>query len=368
VAIQPEHWDGQGGRVAAQSLGYVPTQPLPGQVTAQPPGHLPTQPPPGQVTAQPTSGQVTAQPPGYLPTQPLPGQVTAQPPGYLPTQPLPGQVTAQPPGYVPGQPPSPAQKPGARRRRPPALAVVVALIGLIGLAATGIGISRQVMPRTFTPAQRRQIEAWEIARRWRVLPKTAIFPLRIHYQLPGGQLGSDGALTLIARRLEIARQTSCARGAGPGRALLLMLDRHGCEALLRATYTDASSSLVLTVGIAVLANDSDATTAATYLTRESAGGQGAVTARPLLSPVSVSGSPAAVFDTGQRQLSWAVSAGPYLVVTTVGYADGRRRVPVRADNYTYLEMTSLAHGVASAVARPLGSPPPIPRCPGGPAC
>jgi hypothetical protein len=245
---------------------------------------------------------------------------------------------------------------------------LVAVVGLGGLVAAGIGISRQVMPRTFTPAQRRQIEAWELARRWRVTPKTSIFPFRIRYKLSGDQLGSSGALTLTARRLEIARQASCTRGTAAEVAVIRLLEQRGCEAMLRATYTDASSSLVLTVGVAVLRDRASAATAAGYLTRNSAAGVGAVTVQSVLRPVSVAGTPAAAFGVRQRQISWAVSAGPYLVVTTVGYADGRPHQPVASDTYSYLEMTSMAGGVAIAVASPLGAPPPVPHCPGGPAC
>lgn len=266
------------------------------------------------------------------------------------------------------QPAGPAGPGGARRRRRrPALAVMMATLGLVGLALAGVGISRQLLPRTFTPAQRKQIEAWELARRWRVTPRTEIFPLLIRYRLSGGQLGS-GALTLTARRLEIAQQASCAGAAGPGVGLLRMLDRSGCEALLRATYADASSSLVLTVGVAVLRNGSGATTTARYLTHGTSGERGGIAVQPILSPVPVSGTPASEFGTRQRQLSWVVSAGPYLVVATVGYADGRPRVPVVTDSYAYVEMTSLADGVAAAIANPLGAPPPVPHCPGAPAC
>jgi len=247
------------------------------------------------------------------------------------------------------------------------LAVLLAVLALAGMAVAGVGISRQVMPRIFTPAQRRQIEAWEVARRWRVTPKTQIFPVRILYRLSGGQFGYQGTLKLTARRLEIARQASCGRAAAD-EALVHVLDRDGCEALLRATYTDASSSFVLTVGVAVLQSGKGAITAAHYLTHGVASGHGAVTVRPILGPVQVPGTPAAAFSARQRQVSWAVSAGPYLVVATVGYADGRPSEPVSTDTYAYLEMTSLAGGVATAVASPLGAPPPVPRCPGAPAC
>ncbi len=247
------------------------------------------------------------------------------------------------------------------------LAALLAVLGLAGLVFAGIAISGQVMPRKFTAAQRHQIEVWEIARRWRVTPKTRIFPFSIHYRLVRDRFGFPVPLKLTARRLDIARQAACARGAADV-SLARMLGEQGCQTMLRATYTDASSSLVLTVGVAVLRNGPSATATAANLTGKAPGAPGAVTVRPVIGTFRVGGSPAAAFGNPQRQVSWAVSAGPYLVVATVGYADGRPHEAVTTDSYAFMEMTSLAGGVAAAVAAPLGAPPPVPRCPGVPAC
>jgi len=70
----------------------------------------------------------------------------------------------------------------------------------------------------------------------------------------------------------------------------------------------------------------------------------------------------------QRQLSWAVNDGPYLIMSAAGYADGRPRVPLSSDSYAAQEMTSVADGVAEAVALPLGALPATPSCPGIPGC
>ena len=229
------------------------------------------------------------------------------------------------------------------------------------------GIRGQLKPRTFTPAQQKRIETWEVAKRWRTTSKAQLFPAVIGYELTSSPSGSKGGLKLKARRLAIAPQASCVKAAGGSRALMAMLNGDGCQALLRSTYTDASSSMVLTAGIAVLENQASAVAAARYLTGGPALGQGGP-ARLVLSPYRVSGTPAALFGFKQRQLSWVVAAGPYLVISTVGYADGRPRVPVRTDSYVLQEMNSLARGVAIAVAAPLGAPPPVPRCPGAPSC
>jgi hypothetical protein len=254
--------------------------------------------------------------------------------------------------------------PGRARRRRPLLALIFALAGLCGLAVAGFGISGQLKPRQFTASQQRKIDAWEMARRWRTTPAAQIFPALVSYRVGGGVLGSSGALALTARRLEIAPQLSCAAAAGVRPQALALLERGGCQALLRATYVDATGSLVVTVAVSVLKGQQSATAVARYLSGHDATGQGHATRQPVLDPFQVAGTAAAVFGVRQRQLSWIVGAGPYLVIATVGYADGRPRVHVGSDSYSDTEMTSLARGIASAIAAPLGAAPPVPHCPG----
>jgi hypothetical protein len=244
----------------------------------------------------------------------------------------------------------------------------VALLGLGGLVFAGAGISGQLMPRQFTPAQRARIEAWEVASRWRTMRKTKIFPARVRYSLVETQFGLPGSLSLTARRLGIARQSTCGRAAGVGARALTVLRRDGCQALLRATYTDSTSSLVLTVGVAVLAGHGAAQSAVRYLAGGPATSQGAATKNQVLSPVQVPGTPAGAFGRQQRQFGWVVGAGSYLVMATAGFADGRPHVTVDSDPYTLTEMTSLARGVAVGIATPLGAPVPVPHCPKGPGC
>ena len=242
------------------------------------------------------------------------------------------------------------------------------MVGLCGLLVAGAGIRGQLKPRTFTLSQQKRIEAWEVAKRWRATSKAQLFPAMIGYKLTSSPGGSKGSLKLKARRLAIAPQASCVKAAGGSRSLMAMLTSDGCQALLRSTYADASSSLVLTVGIAVLKNQASAVAAARYVTGGPALGQGGQARELVLSPFRVSGTPAALFGYPQRQLSWVVAAGPYLVMATVGYADGRPRVLVRTDSYLLQEMNTLARAVTVAVAVPLGALPPVPRCPGVPSC
>ncbi len=261
--------------------------------------------------------------------------------------------------------------PRRARRGRPLLAVLFVVLGLCGLVVAAAGIRGQLKPRSFTPVQQTRIKAWEVARRWRVTPKAELFPAVIRYRLTTGQGGqgrSAGGLNLNARRLGIARQASCTKAGGGSKDLMAKLAGDGCEAVLRSTYADASSSFVLTAGIVVLKNQASALAAARYLTGGSALGQGGRASQLVLRPFRVSGSPAALYGYPQRQLSWVVAAGPYLVMATVGYADGRPHVPVGSDGYVSQEMMSIARGVAVRVAAPLGAAPPVPTCPGVPAC
>jgi hypothetical protein len=246
--------------------------------------------------------------------------------------------------------------------------VLLGVLGFCGLVLACFGIYGQFLPRQFTAAQRLRIETWEAAARWRTTPKARLFPAKVRYDLSGEQIGVPGSLRLTARRLEIARQASCSRAAGVDRQALSVLDRDGCQAMLRATYTDATSSLVLTIGVAVLGGADRAKSAADYLTGGPMSAQGAQARHLLLRPVPVPDTPASSFGLRQRQLSWVVGTGSYVVMATAGYADGRPRVSIGSDSYTMMEMTSLARGIAVDIATPLGAAPKVPHCPGGPAC
>jgi hypothetical protein len=251
--------------------------------------------------------------------------------------------------------------PAGRRRGGWRLAItlMVLFVGTAGLAASAAGVSAQLLPRKFTPAQQQEIMNWEAARRWRTLPAGKIFPAAITYQLPAEALASGTGLPLKAYRVGISPQTSCAMASDPAAARVLSADH--CSAALRATYADETDSMLVTVGVAVMPGASAARSAAGVL---SAGQE----LHPGIRAVAFRGTLAGSFGDRERQLSWAASAGPYLIMTTVGYADGRPEVPVASNPYIDQEMTSLANGVADAVGAPLGASPPPPRCPGAPGC
>ena len=260
---------------------------------------------------------------------------------------------------------------GPGRRRRPLFLILFALLGLGGLVVAGAGVRDKLRPRTFTAVQQKRIMAWEVARRWRVTRKAELFPAVIRYQLITAQSSSSSSkrgLRLDARRLGIARQATCAKAAGGSKPLMARLNASGCQAMLRSTYADATSSLVVTAGIAVLKNESSALATTRYLTGGSAMGSGGLSRQLVLRPFHIIATPSALFSYRQRQLSWVVAAGPYVVMATVGYADGRPRVQVREDAYISQEMISLARGVAVRIAAPLAAAPGVPTCPGVPAC
>jgi hypothetical protein len=261
----------------------------------------------------------------------------------------------------------PADNDGSRAAPPPPrnwrrVALITALVvGVCGLAVSVPEVASHLLPRRFSAAQQQQIEAWEVARRWRTLPEGAIFPAAVPYQLPASVLYGSESLTLSARRLGISAPARCATGAGPAAARIL--DRERCTVLLRATYTDSTGSMVATVGVAVLPDGAAAAAAEYRLALAATGGQ-----PDGIRPAPVSGTLAARFNAAQRQLSWNTRAGPYVILATVGYADGRPRVRVAADPYLDQEMSYLAEGLADAVSGVLGKAPPTPVCPGAPGC
>jgi hypothetical protein len=248
----------------------------------------------------------------------------------------------------------------SRRWRRAGLAGLVA-VGLCGLAVSAAGVASQVLPRRFSVAQQHKIEAWEVARRWRALPESAIFPATVPYQLSGTDLYSNQSLPLTAHRLAVSNPATCQNGTSPTAARVL--GRYRCTAMLRATYTDATGSMVATVGVAVLSGSTAASTAEGELGRPVKG------APPdSVRPAAVPGTLAARFDDRQRQVNVNSRSGPYLILATVGYANARPRVDMTDDPYLRVEMTSLAQGLESAVTNVLGPPAPVPSCPGAPGC
>jgi hypothetical protein len=270
-------------------------------------------------------------------------------------------VTADPQAH--GGPP----RHGARSRRVGPL--IALLLGLAGLAVSLTGLTTQLLPRQFTAAQSKQIEAWQIASRWRTLTAGQVFPASVTYQLSPKVLGDAAPLYLDALRVGIAPQAGC--NGGVTTAAAPVLRRHGCEAILRATYIDATRSYVMTVGVAVFPTAAAAVTADQGLSQPRlAVAHDTRSAQQLAAGVLVVrfNGPAGTLYNYSRQISKSFADGPYLVMYAAGYSDNRPRVRVSEDYYSDAEMTSLAQGVAQSVANTLAAPPAPPHCPGAPGC
>src|SRR5580658_2724294 len=144
---------------------------------------------------------------------------------------------------------------GARGRRVAALIALV--LGLAGFVISTTGMATQLLPRRFSAAQQQHIESWEIAGRWQQLTAGQIFPASVGYQLSATVLQDATPLNLNALRVAIAPQSGCGTGVTTAAATSVL--RHdGCQAVLRATYADATGSYVMTVGVAVLPSASAA--------------------------------------------------------------------------------------------------------------
>ncbi len=253
----------------------------------------------------------------------------------------------------------PAAAPALPARPRLGLAVTAVVAGLIGLAASLVGLDVGIMPRHFTASEQQKITSWEVGKRWRTWPAGAIFPAAVTYRIPATNLASDTGLTLTARRVGIAPEASCATVTDTAAAGLLA--RHGCTAVLRATYVDATGAFVTTVGVAVLPSARAADAVAAALSSPGA-------LSPGVRVASFPGTLSAWFGNQGRQVSLSISVGPYLVMYAAGYADGRPRAGAEGDKYGHGELLSVAEGIADDIAANMGAQPPPPVCPGAPGC
>ena len=237
--------------------------------------------------------------------------------------------------------------------------ITALVLGIVGLGISLVGIVPRLLPRQFTTLQQQQIKDWEAGARWRTLPAGSIFPATVRYPPPTA-LDDAARLTLTASRIGIAKQAPCREATDPGAAAVLA--RRGCEAVLRASYVDGTSSYVVTVGVAALPGVAQVEAANRELASDAARAGASVLTVPF------TGTPAADFTNNRREISGRAVAGNYLILYTIGYADDRPRVKVTADSYADAEMTAAGAGVAQAVRSVLGATVPAPRCPGTPGC
>ncbi|MFD3516468.1 hypothetical protein [Streptomyces sp. NPDC058657] len=191
-----------------------------------------------------------------------------------------------------------------------AVAVCVVLgAGLIGGAAAGSWLADRGEPAPgngFTDARTA----------WRSTPVDTLFP-RVLKGTGAGPGGADRAWTRVA----VAPDGACTHALDP--LLLKALGPVGCERLLRATYTDATTSSVTTVGMVFTRADEAATrTLRARFVREKLAERGDLIPRTFPVP----GTVAAGFGDAQRA-SWTVRVlndVPVVVYAVSGFADGRK--------------------------------------------
>ncbi|MFE7412674.1 hypothetical protein [Streptomyces laurentii] len=295
----------------------APSAPAPTRSTGRP--LPPEQPAAG--AERPTETTTRLRPIRDSRTAPAPRTTPAPPPPARPAQPparpVPAPRTgAAPPAAYPYDTwalgaPTPAEtttrlRPvqGRRTGRVVGAAVCAVLAaGLVGGAAAGAlltdsGPNERDEPPGFTPARAL----------WHDAPVDTLFPRT----LPGPSAGPGGAPRTWTR-IVVAPDTACsARNLPP--KLYAALSAVGCDRVLRATYTDATSSQVVTVALAF--------TQADPATMKTLGARAADELPPALAGP---GTVAAHFGAAQRASWWRhVPADLPVVVTTVsGFADGR---------------------------------------------
>ncbi|MEU6173493.1 hypothetical protein ABZ832_16420 [Streptantibioticus parmotrematis] len=239
----------------------------------------------------------------------------------------PGIPHGAPPAYGPhpGQPfapPAPSAYDIARRaanagkaaRAAVAAGICLVLgVGLLTGALIGHWVDNPAEAQTGSDVAARAFT--EARSAWHSAPVDSLFP-PIVKGTDAGPGGADRTWT----RVGVAPDGGCAGAFDP--PLASALAPLGCARLLRATYTDATSSDVTTVGILVTTADPAATAAfSTHWTASHLGDRTDALPRPVAFP----GTDAAGFGAAQRA-SWTVNVSatlPVVVYAVSGFADGR---------------------------------------------
>ncbi|MFE1578021.1 hypothetical protein [Streptomyces fradiae] len=190
-----------------------------------------------------------------------------------------------------------------------AVACLVLGVGLIGGAAVGAWLLRDP---DGTPPRTAYTEAGAL---WHSTPVDTLFPRT----LAGDGAGPGGA-DRVWTRVAVAPDASCAAVLQP--RLAATLAPADCRRVLRATYTDATSSSVTTVGMVFLGTaPADMAALRTRFTTGGLGGSPDLIPPALAAP----GTVAARFGNAQRG-SWHVNVlteMPVVVYGVSGFADGR---------------------------------------------
>lgn len=199
--------------------------------------------------------------------------------------------------------------------------VVALVLGCCYLITTGISLTGAwtTLNRDPTNAELQLAANKEVARRWQAWPAERIFPERVSYRPQTGQ-------SEYATRTGIVPDTGCAQAVDE--EIAKTVGRHGCLAVLRATYVDQLQGIVVTVGVVVFADPWKADTAYKELPG-SQGPDGRGTVRPALHAAAFPGTASARFNDAARQDRTIDRGGPYVVLTTSGQTDGRPATAIK---------------------------------------
>jgi len=260
---------------------------------------------------------------------------------------------------------------GRLGRRVAVAGMGVVAAGGLAVAVIAAGQARAELDRGPTAAERSAAAATALALRWRTWPAGRIFPARLPYGPPGQ----------TALRVGISPLTGCAAGLDPVAGAAAA--RRGCQAVLRATYTDPLQGIVWTVGVVAFRGPGDAAAFVRALagsepltsrlpgTRAQAGvvRHGYLRTLPALRTplgalvisgrtgglraLAVPQSGAGLFTDRARQLVTGWQQGLYAVLATAGYADGR---PARAGLEQRPSIFRPAGQLATDVLAPLAVP------------
>jgi hypothetical protein len=229
-----------------------------------------------------------------------------------------------------------APPPRRRRRLATAFLAVAALACLAVAVASGIAAVKSAT-RAPTPAQRAAAAATAEADRWRTLTAGQIFPAEVSYST--SLLTTESAI-----RVAIGVQTACASAVDPAFSALATHDH--CQAGLRATYLDQLQGILYTIGVLAFPT---AHRAEAFSAGLSADHTGVFGLRPLAQP----GTASSLFSPEAGQAATTRQAGPFVILTVAGYADGQ---PAGSGQEARPEIFAPAAQLAAKIAAPLGAP------------
>lgn len=217
-----------------------------------------------------------------------------------------------PPASLPAGPPGPVRVLGLRARQWMLVAIALGAAYVLVTATSMVGAWSE-LHRDPTNAELKRAAIAEVAARWRTWEASRIFPERLSYE-------TDQGASEFASRVGIVPQTACETAVDG--EIAAVLRAQGCQAVLRATYTDPIEGIVITVGVAAFRDPFAADRAYKQIP------SGPVTdrtngMRPALRAAAFPGTAAARFSDTARQDRSSTRGGPYVVLTTAGQSDGR---------------------------------------------